>query len=156
MELSGCSAAYEPGCSAGCGAPLEAACNPGGPCNGCSSACGGASDPGPWTAALAAGLGFARLSPERLERARLRHRRSPRLLGLRAIACYRRWLAPRVAVQCRYVPTCSGYGFRAVSRYGMWTGGRLAASRVLRCRPGVTPGTRDPVPGAWPAPGADR
>ncbi|WP_408612464.1 membrane protein insertion efficiency factor YidD [Glycomyces niveus] len=51
-------------------------------------------------------------------------------------------------VQCRFVPSCSGFGYRAVSRYGLWTGGRLALGRVLRCRPGVTRGTRDPVPGS--------
>ncbi|WP_211228636.1 membrane protein insertion efficiency factor YidD [Glycomyces tenuis] len=145
MDLSGCSNAYEPGCSTGCGAPLEAACNPGGPCNTCSRACGGASEPAP--GAIAAVFGFARLTPERLERARRSHRPLPRRLGLRAIAAYRRLLSPRVSVQCRFVPSCSGYGYRAVSRYGLWTGGRLAAARVLRCRPGVTPGTHDPVPG---------
>ncbi|MEV3938527.1 membrane protein insertion efficiency factor YidD [Glycomyces sp. NPDC049804] len=51
-------------------------------------------------------------------------------------------------VECRFVPSCSGFGYRAVSRYGLWTGGRLALGRVLRCRPGVTRGTRDPVPGS--------
>ena len=126
---------------------MEAACDPGGPCNGCSRACGGTSDPGPW-ASMAFGLGFARLTPERLERARARHRAGPRRFGLRLIAAYRRWGSPRVPVRCRYVPSCSGYGFRAVSRYGLWTGGRLAAARVFRCRPGVTPGTHDPVPGS--------
>ncbi|WP_232805626.1 membrane protein insertion efficiency factor YidD [Glycomyces xiaoerkulensis] len=144
MDPSGCSSAYQPGCSAGCGAPLEAACSPGGPCNGCATACGGASDPGPW-AALALALG--RLTPERLEAARSRHRRLPRLVGLRLIACYRCRLASRLSVECRYTPSCSGYGFRAVSRYGLWAGGRLAAARVLRCRPGVRRGTHDPVPG---------
>nr|WP_277605847.1 membrane protein insertion efficiency factor YidD [Glycomyces sp. L485] len=154
--MSGCSNAYEPGCSSGCGVPLEAACNPGGPCNACSNSCGGTSDPGPWAAALAGALGFARLGPERLMRASTSHRRLPRLIGLRAIAAYRRLLAPRVSVRCRYVPSCSGYGYRAVARYGLWTGGRLAAARVLRCRPGVTPGTQDPVPRAWPNREADR
>jgi putative membrane protein insertion efficiency factor len=88
-----------------------------------------------------------KVTPERLARARDRHRPGPRRFGLRLIAAYRRWLAPRVQVQCRFTPTCSGYGYRAVSRYGLWTGGALAARRVLRCRPGVTRGTRDPVPG---------
>ncbi len=92
-------------------------------------------------------LGFGRLTPERLERARMRRREGPRRFGLRAIAAYRRYLSPRVQVQCRFVPSCSGYGYRAVSRYGLWTGGRLAVARILRCRPGVTRGTRDPVPG---------
>ena len=144
MDPSGCSTAYQPGCSTNCGSPLEAACNPGGPCNGCARACGGTADPGPW--ALAGALAFARIVPERLTAAERNHRPGPRRLGLRAIAAYRRRLAPRINVACRYTPTCSGYGYRAVARYGLWTGGRLAAARVLRCRPGVTRGTHDPVP----------
>jgi len=92
-------------------------------------------------------LGFGRLTPERLARAEAARREGPRRFGLRGIAFYRRFLSPRVQVQCRFVPSCSGYGYRAVSRYGLWTGGRLAVARILRCRPGVTRGTRDPVPG---------
>jgi putative membrane protein insertion efficiency factor len=87
------------------------------------------------------------LTPERLALARERHRAGPRLFGLRLIAFYRRRLSPRVQVQCRFTPTCSGYGFRAVSRYGLWVGGRLALGRILRCRPGVSLGTPDAVPG---------
>jgi putative membrane protein insertion efficiency factor len=94
-----------------------------------------------------AAFGFGRLTPERLAIARERHRAGPRVFGLRAIAWYRRWLSPRMQVQCRFVPSCSGFGYRAVSRYGLRVGGRLALGRVLRCRPGVTPGTHDPVPG---------
>lgn len=92
-------------------------------------------------------LGFGRLTPERLEVARVRHRPGARRAGLRVIAAYRRWLSPRVQVECRFTPSCSGFGYRAVSRYGLLVGGRLALGRVLRCRPGVTPGTHDPVPG---------
>ncbi|GAB3226707.1 hypothetical protein GCM10027447_17180 [Glycomyces halotolerans] len=147
MDPSGCSSAYEPACSIACGAPLEGACGPGGPCNACSAACGGPSDPGPWSAAAASVFGFARLTPQRLERARSRHRAGPKTAGLRLIAAYRRWLSPRTGVGCRYVPSCSGFGYRAVRRYGLWAGGRLALARVLRCRPGVAPGTHDPVPG---------
>lgn len=146
MEVSGCASAYQPGCSAACGAPLAASCNPGGPCNSCSAACGGATDPGPFHSLAWALFGFGRLGPERLVLARERHRAGPRRLGLRLIACYRRRLSPRIQVQCRFTPTCSGYGYRAVSRYGLWVGGRLALGRVLRCRPGVTPGTHDAVP----------
>jgi putative membrane protein insertion efficiency factor len=147
VEVSGCVSAYQPGCSAGCGAPLGAACGPGGPCNACAAACGGATDPGPFHSFALVLFGFGRLTPERLAIARERHRPGPRRFGLRLIAAYRRWLSPRVQAQCRFVPSCSGFGYRAVSRYGLWVGGRLALGRVLRCRPGVTAGTHDPVPG---------
>lgn len=147
MEASSWISAYESGCATGCGEPLAAACNPGGPCNACAAACGGATDPGPFHSFALAALGFGRLTPARLDLARERHRPGPRRFGLRLIALYRRHLSARVGVECRFVPTCSGYGYRAVARYGLWTGGRLALARVLRCRPGVTRGTRDPVPG---------
>jgi hypothetical protein len=66
--------------------------------------------------------------------------------GLAAIRGYRRWLSPRMPTRCPYTPTCGAYGLHAVERYGLATGGRLAAARLRRCRPGVAPGTPDPVP----------
>jgi len=65
--------------------------------------------------------------------------------GLAAIRGYRRWLSPHWPGQCRFTPTCGAYGLTAVERYGLATGGRMAAERVRRCRPGVPRGTHDPV-----------
>lgn len=65
---------------------------------------------------------------------------------LAAIRGYRMVLSPRVAVRCRYTPSCSAYGLEAVQRHGARRGVRLAAARLLRCRPGVAFGTADPVP----------
>jgi putative membrane protein insertion efficiency factor len=58
---------------------------------------------------------------------------------------YRRWLSHRWPGQCRFTPTCSSYGLTAVERYGLAVGGRMAAARLRRCRPGVPGGTHDPV-----------
>lgn len=47
-------------------------------------------------------------------------------------------------VCCRMTPSCSAYAFEALGRYGTWRGARLAAARLLRCRPGGPVGA-DPV-----------
>ncbi|MEO3778202.1 membrane protein insertion efficiency factor YidD [Micromonospora sp. B11E3] len=65
--------------------------------------------------------------------------------GRAAILGYRRWLSHRWPGQCRYTPTCSAYGLTAVERYGLAVGGRMAANRLRRCKPGVSRGTYDPV-----------
>ncbi|WP_255608600.1 membrane protein insertion efficiency factor YidD [Micromonospora sp. PLK6-60] len=65
--------------------------------------------------------------------------------GRAAILGYRRWLSHRWPGQCRFTPSCSAYGLAAVERYGLAVGGRLAAARVRRCKPGVPRGTRDPL-----------
>jgi putative membrane protein insertion efficiency factor len=65
-----------------------------------------------------------------------------------AVRTYEAVLGPRLtpAVQCRFHPTCSQYSIEAVRRFGIRRGLALTARRVLSCRPGVPPGTLDPVP----------
>ncbi|MDD2804285.1 MAG: membrane protein insertion efficiency factor YidD [Elusimicrobiales bacterium] len=46
---------------------------------------------------------------------------------------------------CRFHPSCSEYAFQALGKHGILKGGRLAASRLSRCRP-FSPGGYDPVP----------
>ncbi|WP_229401473.1 membrane protein insertion efficiency factor YidD [Micromonospora okii] len=73
--------------------------------------------------------------------------------GVAAIRGYRRWLSPHWPGQCRFTPTCGAYGLVAVERHGLAVGGRMAAERLRRCRPGVPRGTHDPVrPAGSPAP----
>lgn len=36
---------------------------------------------------------------------------------------------------CRFHPTCSEYGYRAVEKYGVVRGGWMAIQRILRCNP---------------------
>ncbi|MEV8518096.1 membrane protein insertion efficiency factor YidD [Dactylosporangium sp. NPDC051484] len=67
-------------------------------------------------------------------------------LGVRAIRGYQRWLSPRLPVRCRYSPSCSAYGLTVVDRFGLVTGGRLAAARIARCRCDVPMGTVDEPP----------
>jgi hypothetical protein len=65
-----------------------------------------------------------------------------------AVRTYEAVLGPVLApaVQCRFSPTCSQYSIEAVRRFGIRRGLVLTARRVLSCRPGVPPGTSDPVP----------
>lgn len=70
----------------------------------------------------------------------------PRIPVLALIRLYQmtfaRTLPPNT---CRFYPTCSHYGYRAIYKYGLIKGGWMAAWRVLRCNP-FNPGGYDPVP----------
>ncbi len=61
------------------------------------------------------------------------------------VAFYRAVLSPLLGGACRFRPTCSEYAIQALRRHGGRKGFRLAAARILRCRPG-RPGGEDPVP----------
>ena len=66
-----------------------------------------------------------------------------------AIDEYKEILSPSIAraglARCLYTPTCSAYGREAIRRYGLPSGGFMAAGRILRCNPWSKGGT-DPVP----------
>jgi putative membrane protein insertion efficiency factor len=70
--------------------------------------------------------------------------RAARLL-VGAIRGYQREISPRLAVECRFTPSCSEYAAQAITRQGAARGTLLAARRLLRCRPGGARGA-DPVP----------
>ncbi len=75
-----------------------------------------------------------------------RHAPSPAAwVALLLIGLYRRLLSPVLPPACRFVPTCSEYGYEAIGRYGILSGGRRAVWRVLRCNPWGGSGY-DPVP----------
>ncbi len=71
-----------------------------------------------------------------------------RLLSLPFLALikmYQLLISPLFPPSCRFYPTCSTYSYEAISRYGPFKGGWLAAKRILRCHP-RNPGGFDPVP----------
>ncbi|MFA5829006.1 MAG: membrane protein insertion efficiency factor YidD [Candidatus Gracilibacteria bacterium] len=45
---------------------------------------------------------------------------------------------------CKYQPTCSEYGYRAIEKFGLLKGVPLALWRVLRCNP-CSKGGLDPI-----------
>jgi uncharacterized protein len=60
------------------------------------------------------------------------------------LRAYRRWLSPLIPPSCRYRPTCSEYGLRAIERHGLLKGTALLLLRLLRCHP-LAHGGFDPV-----------
>jgi putative membrane protein insertion efficiency factor len=71
--------------------------------------------------------------------------RTMKALVLGLIRLYQWTISPLLPPACRFVPTCSAYGFDAIERHGVWLGGWLALRRLLRCHP-FTAGGYDPVP----------
>lgn len=67
-------------------------------------------------------------------------------VALRFISLYQRGISPALPASCKYQPTCSQYGYEAISRFGALRGGLLTAWRILRCNP-FARGGYDPVPG---------
>lgn len=65
--------------------------------------------------------------------------------AVRLLDLYKRFLSPILPRACRFEPTCSVYARDAIVRHGLWTGGRLAALRLLRCHPFHRGGV-DPAP----------
>ncbi len=68
-----------------------------------------------------------------------------RRLALKLIRGYQVAISPMLPPSCRYVPTCSEYGFEAIERYGIVKGGWMAIRRIGRCHP-FAKGGHDPVP----------
>ena len=60
---------------------------------------------------------------------------------------YQLTLGGALGGRCRFTPSCSEYGLRAVRELGALRGGALLVWRVLRCWPAF-PGGVDPVPEA--------
>lgn len=66
-------------------------------------------------------------------------------LALAGIRLYQATLSRVLPPSCRFVPSCSEYGYEAIARYGIVRGGGLAIWRILRCNPWGGHGY-DPVP----------
>ena len=69
----------------------------------------------------------------------------PRIPLLALIRLYQKTISPTLpADTCRFYPTCSHYGYQAIYKYGLFKGGWMAFTRILRCNP-WNQGGYDPV-----------
>jgi putative membrane protein insertion efficiency factor len=66
-------------------------------------------------------------------------------IALFLIRFYQVAVSPGRISTCRYVPSCSQYGYEAIEKYGIAKGGWLTAKRFCRCHP-LAKGGFDPVP----------
>ena len=69
-----------------------------------------------------------------------------KVLVLKIIRVYQKYLSPLLGPSCRFHPTCSEYTFQAIETYGVFKGGILAVKRILKCNPWGGSGA-DPLPG---------
>ena len=61
------------------------------------------------------------------------------------IKIYQRFISPFFPSSCKFSPTCSKYGIKAIEKYGPLKGVFLTIKRILRCNPWGK-GGYDPVP----------
>ena len=69
--------------------------------------------------------------------------------GLFALRFYKAYLSILFAGSCRFEPTCSGYAYEAIERFGVARGIWLGLKRLLRCHPLSRKFGYDPVPEKW-------
>ena len=66
-------------------------------------------------------------------------------IALGLIRLYQCTLSRVLPPACRFIPSCSNYGYEAIQKFGIFKGGWLTAKRLARCNP-FTAGGYDPVP----------
>jgi uncharacterized protein len=66
-------------------------------------------------------------------------------VALLLIRLYQNTLSRAMPPSCRFVPSCSHYGYEAIEKYGFLKGSWLAVKRISRCHP-FSEGGYDPVP----------
>lgn len=65
-------------------------------------------------------------------------------LGL--IYLYRYTISPLFPHSCKFTPSCSRYGVKAIKEYGIFKGLFLTCKRIGRCNPWNKEDSFDPVP----------
>lgn len=61
------------------------------------------------------------------------------------IKFYKGFVSPYFAPSCRYTPSCSDYGIKALQKHGPFKGSWLTLKRFISCNPWGGSGY-DPVP----------
>nr|WP_259345119.1 membrane protein insertion efficiency factor YidD [Candidatus Liberibacter sp.] len=72
-----------------------------------------------------------------------------RLIGIGLIRIYQLFFSRIFGNSCRYLPTCSEYGYESIARYGLLIGGWLTVLRIIKCNPLGSHGFY-PVPDSFP------
>ena len=67
-----------------------------------------------------------------------------KIVLIRLIQFYQKYLSPMKRTKCPYFPSCSQYGLEAIQKYGAIKGGYLAIKRICKCHP-FHPGGYDPL-----------
>jgi uncharacterized protein len=68
-----------------------------------------------------------------------------RRVAMLLIRGYQIGISPLLPPSCRFLPSCSEYGYQAIEKYGIIRGGAMTVWRILRCNP-FGKGGYDPVP----------
>jgi hypothetical protein len=68
-----------------------------------------------------------------------------KVVALWLIRAYQKTFSRVLPSTCRFIPSCSEYGYQAIEKYGLLKGGWLAIKRITRCHP-LNEGGYDPVP----------
>ncbi len=68
-----------------------------------------------------------------------------KLIMIKMIRGYQRFISPMLPNVCRFRPTCSEYFIEALQIHGILKGSLLGIKRILRCHPWGGSGF-DPVP----------
>ncbi len=61
------------------------------------------------------------------------------------IKIYQRLISPFFPSSCKFYPSCSEYGVKAIDKYGAIRGSFLTFKRILKCNP-WSDGGYDPIP----------
>jgi len=68
-----------------------------------------------------------------------------KMILIKLIQFYQKFISPLKTTKCPYYPSCSQYGLEAIQKHGAIKGTVLACWRILRCNP-FSKGGYDPVP----------
>lgn len=58
-----------------------------------------------------------------------------KIVLIKIIKFYQKYISPLKRPCCRFYPTCSQYALEAVIKYGAVKGSFLALKRIIRCNP---------------------
>jgi len=58
-----------------------------------------------------------------------------KVVFLKLIKFYQKFLSPLLGGHCRFYPSCSRYSYTSIEKYGALKGGWKGFKRILRCHP---------------------